>query len=252
MQKTVLCIDDEEPGLLVRKLMLETEGYHVLAALGGTEALALLAKFTVDVVILDFQMPHMNGAEVAHRIRQSWPKLPIILFSGYPEAVPEAALTLVDGFLTKGDSPERLLSFLSQALGPESLSYTILNVNDNEAHRYVITHVLRRAGYKVIEAQSGREALALASSGPALIILDINLPDVIGFDVCRTLKENSVTRNIPVIHISATFPSEAAEQRSQASGANGFFEYPLDPSRIVEIVKAEVERAHQKSDDKPR
>ena len=87
----------------------------------------------------------------------------------------------------------------------DNSSITILTVDDNEALRYSLARSLREAGYKVTEAANGEDAIALASKNPDLITLDINLPDMSGFDVCRRLKTDTRTSHIPILHISSTF-----------------------------------------------
>ena len=243
-QTTILCIDDEQTGLLIRKMMLEAEGYRVLTALTGQQGLAAMASSQVDAVILDYQMPQMNGAEVARQIRQQWPNVPIVLLSGYPEDVPDGALDLVNAFVTKGGAPDQLLLTIAATVKPQPAGrLTILNVNDNPQHRYAVTRVLKQAGYNVVEGRTGREALTLASSRPNLIILDVNLPDMLGFEVCRILKDNPVTRQIPVIHISATYPMGVAHSESKDSGAVRFVEHPQNIQDMVDLVRRELQIA---------
>ncbi|HVO62877.1 MAG TPA: response regulator [Terriglobales bacterium] len=240
---TILCIDDDETGLLIRKMMLEQEGYRVFTATSGQEGLRLLASGPVDAIILDYQMPPMNGAEVARLIRQKWPDVPIVMLSGFPDEVPEDALKLVNAFVIKGGAPEQLLVVVQDTLAGRSFGrITILNVDDNEQSRYAISRVLRKAGFNVLEARTGREALDVASARPSLIILDINLPDMLGFDVCRHLKADPVTRDIPVIHISATYPADTAHGESSESGAGRFMEHPEDLVEVVEVVRDELRR----------
>lgn len=87
----------------------------------------------------------------------------------------------------------------------ENPSFTILAVDDNDALRYSLSRTLQGGGYEVLEARNGSEALLLAEKVPDLITLDVNLPDMDGFEVCRRLKTNPRTSHIPVLHISATF-----------------------------------------------
>ena len=88
---------------------------------------------------------------------------------------------------------------------------TILAVDDNDAFRYSVVRRLRDAGFYVTEAATGAEALRLAREEPVLITLDINLPDIDGFEVCRRLKSDPVTREIPVLHLSASCIGSAAK-----------------------------------------
>ena len=111
--KTVLCVDDEKIGLRVRKIMLESHGYRVLTAMDGKEGLALLDEHPVDLVILDYFMPGMNGGDVAAEIRRRAPELPIIFLSAY-FSLPSEALELANAFITKGDPPDTLLDKIDQ------------------------------------------------------------------------------------------------------------------------------------------
>lgn len=243
-QRSILCIDDDQTGLLIRKMMLEAEGYQVLTAASGEQGLQLLKSSPVTAVLLDYQMPSMNGAEVARSIRQQWPDLPIVMLSGFPDEIPDDALKLVNAFVVKGGAPEQLLVVVEDTLAGRSFGrITILNVDDNEQNRYAISRVLRKAGFNVMEARTGREALEVASAKPSLIILDINLPDMLGFDVCRHLKADPATRDIPVIHMSATYPANSMDNESVESGAGRFLEHPEDLLEIVEVVRDELRRS---------
>jgi len=241
---SVLCIDDDDTGLRMRKMMLEARGFHVLTAKSGQEGLNLLSSISpVHAVILDYSMPGMDGAEVARSIRATKPDLPIVMLSGYSADIPADALELVNAFVTKGGAPEQLFSAVDGVLkGGERGRITILNVDDNEKYRYAVSRLLRDKGFDVLEASTGREALELASSKPGLIILDVNLPDMLGFDVCRQLKSNVVTRDIPVIHISATYSSESAGVESLDSGAERFVEHPRDLAVVLEVVQEELRK----------
>jgi CheY-like chemotaxis protein len=117
---TILCIDDEPTGLILRKMLLEGEGYSVLLASSGQEGLAMLQSSHVEAVVLDYRMPHMSGDEVAVQIRQRWPSIPIILLSGYPQDVPKDMLSKVNAFIWKGGDPGELLSAIRSLLDPEA------------------------------------------------------------------------------------------------------------------------------------
>lgn len=114
----------------------------------------------------------------------------------------------------------------------------ILNVNDDEANRYLLTHALEKAGYAVREASTGSAALEEALLGPALILLDVNLPDISGLTVCRELKANALTERIPVLHTSATFTSAELRTQGLESGADGYLVHPIDPAELVATIRA--------------
>jgi PAS domain S-box-containing protein len=114
---------------------------------------------------------------------------------------------------------------------------TILVVDDTEANRYALSRHLRRAGFNVLEADRGREALRLARQGPDLVILDIKLPDVLGYEVCRILKNDPITAGIPVLHVSATFRMSSDKVLGLESGADGFLAGPVEPEELLANVR---------------
>ena len=114
----------------------------------------------------------------------------------------------------------------------------ILHVDDDEANRYAITRSLVRAGYEVIEAGTGHEALARLSTRPELIILDVRLPDIDGFEVCRRIKADPATANIPVLHLSANFISSADKAHGLDTGADAYLVRPVEPVELTATVRA--------------
>ena len=113
----VLCVDDEAVGLRVRKAVLERAGYRVLTAHNGAEGLDVFSREPVEAVILDYSMPGMHGGEVATKMRQRKPAVPILLLSAYI-GVPGDVTESVDLSMTKGEGAELLLRKL-QSLLPE-------------------------------------------------------------------------------------------------------------------------------------
>ena len=117
----VLCVDDELVGLRVRKILLERAGYRVLTALDGTAGLDIFANEPVEAVILDYSMPGMHGGDVAARMRQVKPKVPILLLSAYI-GLPAEVTSLVDLYMTKGEGAPILLRKLGSLLHPINAS----------------------------------------------------------------------------------------------------------------------------------
>ena len=113
--KVVLCVDDETIGLRVRKIMLENHGFRVLTATDGRQAIALFDQNDVDLVVLDFYMPDLNGGQVAAEMRRRRPTIPIIFLSAY-FSLPSDALELADAFITKGEPPEVLIEKIEQLI----------------------------------------------------------------------------------------------------------------------------------------
>ena len=115
LKATILCIDDHWNGLIGRKLFLESNGYEVLEATGGAEGLKLFKSHSVDAVVLDYQMPGMNGDVVAAKMKRVKSHVPIMLLSAYGP-LPASKLKAVDTFLSKSQPPKILLSTLHDLL----------------------------------------------------------------------------------------------------------------------------------------
>src|SRR5580700_4926386 len=118
----VLCVDDELVGLQVRKILLERAGYCVLTASDGPSGLEIFDSRPVEAVVLDYAMPGMHGGEVAVRMRQSKPHVPILLLSAYI-GLPAEVTSLVDLYMTKGEGAPVLLKKLGSLLHPVNASH---------------------------------------------------------------------------------------------------------------------------------
>jgi signal transduction histidine kinase len=115
---------------------------------------------------------------------------------------------------------------------------TILVVDDNDALRYSIRRALQEAGYSIVEARTGAEAIQRAAEQPGLITLDINLPDIDGFQVCRRLKSQAETAHIPILHVSSTFTDPESRVHGLQGGADAYLAEPIDRSELVATVAA--------------
>jgi len=118
---------------------------------------------------------------------------------------------------------------------PETKDITILAVDDNDAIRYSLSRALQGGGYRVIEARNGTETLRLADDSPDLITLDVHLPDMDGFEVCRRLKANPRTAHIPVLHISATVTDTENRVRG-LEAADGYLAEPVSREELLATV----------------
>lgn len=112
---TILCIEDETSQLLLRKLLLESEGYNVITAESGQQALKLFQAHPVDLVILDYWMSGMNGVSVAHEMKQLKFDIPIIIFSAY-QSLPGEVIGIADSWLRKAETEPKDLLYEVQKL----------------------------------------------------------------------------------------------------------------------------------------
>jgi CheY-like chemotaxis protein len=125
----------------------------------------------------------------------------------------------------------------------------LLLVDDDEAGRYVLATWLRRAGHTVVEAATGREALAKVDAAE-LVLLDVNLPDMTGYEVCRLIKGDPRTAAIPVVQVSATAITVADRAQGLTQGADAYLTEPAEPEELLAVVMAALRysRARQRAE----
>ena len=122
---------------------------------------------------------------------------------------------------------------------PNGARPVILSVDDDAATRYSRRRLLTNAGFEVIDAGNGQEALArLADRVPDLVILDVGLPDIDGYEVCRRIKGNPATALVLVVQVSASFTKSADRTRALEGGADSFIVEPADPDVLIATVNA--------------
>ena len=126
---------------------------------------------------------------------------------------------------------------------------TLLLVDDDEAKRYLLGTWLRRAGHTVTEAETGRDAL-VRLDGIELVLLDVNLPDMSGYEVCRLIKGDPRTAAIPVIQVSATAVEVADRAHGLTQGADAYLIEPTEPAELLATVTAALRyyRARQRAE----
>jgi CheY-like chemotaxis protein len=120
---------------------------------------------------------------------------------------------------------------------------TILVVDDRPDARYVTVRTLSAAGYDVRETATGRDALRLARLSPDLIVLDVVLPDIDGFEVCRRLKDDMLTVPIPVLHKTAVYDDVEHRKRGLAAGADAYLSDPVEPALFLATVERLLNRS---------
>ena len=141
-----------------------------------------------------------------------------------------------------GEDPVRTASTTSPrndtpARGPEPTH--VLVVDDDEIGRYSLVHPLRLAGFQVAEAATGRDALRLATElRPDAVVLDINLPDMDGRDVCRRLKASPDCAVIPIVQVSSTYRSDEDWANALERGADVFLPQPVPPNVLIATLNA--------------
>ncbi|HEV8714372.1 MAG TPA: response regulator [Candidatus Binatia bacterium] len=201
---TVLVIDDDPVIRDLMKRFLAKEGFRTEVASNGQEGLRLARQLRPDVITLDVVMPHMDGWTVLSALKAD------------PELfdIPVILLTIVDNqnlgytlgasdYLTKPIERDHLSAVLKK-YRPDGPGYRVLIVEDDEVMRKVFRSVLEERGWTVIEAETGRGALArVAEHRPELIILDLIMPEMDGFEFVAELRKHEAWHAIPIIVVTA-------------------------------------------------
>jgi signal transduction histidine kinase/CheY-like chemotaxis protein len=201
---TVLVIDDEHATHDFLGRELDARGYRVVHASGGLEGLRLAREVRPDAITLDIIMPEMDGWAVLRELKAD-PALrdtPVVLVTILGDREMGYALGAAD-FLTKPIDADMLARVLGRYHARDSQA-EILIVDDDPITRDVVRRPLAKAGWSVGEAAGGREGLAyLARSQPAVVLLDLMMPGMDGFEVLERMRDEKAWRDIPVIVITA-------------------------------------------------
>jgi PAS domain S-box-containing protein len=126
--------------------------------------------------------------------------------------------------------------------------HTVLVVDDNPATRYSTGRVIRAAGFRTAEAGSGGEALELIAKGVSGVVLDVHLPDIDGFELCRIIRSQPATASLPVVHLSAEYVRSEDRVTGLNAGADGYMVHPVEPAVLVATMQALI-RARTAEDE---
>ncbi|BAZ09156.1 integral membrane sensor hybrid histidine kinase [Calothrix sp. NIES-4071] len=215
-QGTILVIDDDPAVLDLMQRYLGREGYNVVTAANPIDGLKL-AKESPDVIILDVMMPEMNGWSVLSQLKQDpvSADIPVIMATIIDDK--NLGMTLgASDYLLKPVNHERLITLLqkyhtnSNPQAPQS----VLVVEDNTANRDMMRRQLQKAGWQVIEAENGRIALeVMQHQQPGIILLDLMMPEMDGFEFITELRKVDKWQSIPVIVLTAKDLTQEDRQR---------------------------------------
>jgi CheY-like chemotaxis protein len=235
---TILVTDDNPMIIEVIRDILEDAGYAVAEASGGAEALRLARLLQPALMTLDVMMPDLDGFDVIQVLRNDpiTRDLPVLFVSAVPEPERGAALG-GSGFLLKPFAPEALLEQVRQLIGAQVMR--VLVVEDDNHVRPVLARLIERGGFEVAQAADGHAALEmLPQVQPDLILLDIRMPGMDGYEVLRRIKSDSTYLHIPVVVLTASDLGAAARQRVIDLGAALYLEKPIGSEELL----AEIER----------
>ena len=201
---TLLVIDDDAAARELVQRFLATEGFHIVTASSGAEGLRLAKELRPDVISLDVLMPGMDGWAVLTALKADpdLADIPVMMLTILEEKNMAYALGASE-YLTKPIDRGRLVAVLER-YRREDQAQTILFVEDDPATRETLRRVLEPGGWAVDEAENGQIGLArLEKSRPRLILLDLMMPEIDGFEFITELRRREEWRSIPVVVITA-------------------------------------------------
>ncbi len=236
-ERIALVVEDDERAADLVRLLLEEEGFTVLRAATAEAALLLAPQQTLSLITLDLHLPGIDGWEFLLQIRENsaLAHVPVVLIAGPAEhnmALSGGAAAVLQKPISRSQLKATLAN-LGLHPAPER-THTVLVVDDDQKAVEVIAAFLPSPAYAVVRAYGGSEAITLAQRlRPDLILLDLMMPDVSGFDVVEALQRNSDTARIPILVVTA---KQVTAQDRAALNCN--------PDKVIHIVeKARFNRA---------
>jgi ABC-type amino acid transport substrate-binding protein/DNA-binding response OmpR family regulator len=264
-----LVVDDNASDREILGDRLASFTFEVSKASGAAEAFSLLRQADAEgrpfgVVLMDWRMPEMNGVEAGTKIKlgedlQQIPAVILITAYGREEVMRQAEVSGLDGFLIKPVSPSTLFDTVIHALkkggggktvsavdqGLRQLSGQVLLVEDNPVNQQVAQEILSQMGIEVETVGNGLEAIdALRGRDYDLVLMDIQMPEMDGYETTRRIRAETRYEKLPVIAMTAHAMSGERE-RCLAAGMNEHIPKPIDPVQLFTVLSRWLKSADQ-------
>ena len=233
----VLVVEDDQDVANLIRIHLESQGHEVVIAGRGDEALHLAQEIQPALITLDIRLPDADGFDVLQQLRKNsaTASIPVVIVSVMTSAEESLRLGAV-GYVAKPIDEVALLNTVQQVLDGKGL---ILVVEDDRDNLALMRDALKQQGFSVRTTRRGRRALRVAREvQPALILLDMKLEDMDGYQVLRSLKSHSLTQDIPIVVITGSLTQEELRQEVLALGAARFLTKPFAVEELIQEITA--------------
>jgi signal transduction histidine kinase/DNA-binding response OmpR family regulator len=241
----VLVVEDDPAASELLTRQLTSAGYRTHVVRTGSDALIKARELKPAAITLDVILPELDGWEVLSKLKsdEATSAIPIIVVSVVDNPELGIALGAMDYFVKPVDGKElvqRLNRFeFKRTLGQEEVR--VLVVDDEPSTLEWLRHTLEPAGFKVLTASGGREAIKLARSRkPDLVLLDLMMPEVSGFDVVEALRSQEATRKTPIMILTAMNLTEADKQHLNGRVSDILSRGSVGAADIVQLLKRVV------------
>jgi HAMP domain-containing protein/CheY-like chemotaxis protein/signal transduction histidine kinase len=268
-RKRLLVVEDNTAEQLSIRELLGHDDIEIVNAGCGEEALTALNEQPCDCVVLDLRLPDMSGFEVLERMRadQALADVPVVVFTGRELSAEEDAQlhTMARSIVVKGvESPERLLDetalFLHRVItdlpiekramlerlnssDEDLVGRTVLLVDDDARNIFALSSVLERRGMNVLTATTGNEAIALLEQTPslAIVLMDIMMPEMDGYQTMAKIRQNKAYRRLPIIALTAKAMKGDREKCLEA-GASDYLAKPVNTEQLLSALRMWLHR----------
>ncbi len=235
--KKILIVDDDEDIVELIKNRLESNAYEVMTASNGVEAFAVCQDCIPDLILLDVCMVIMDGYKFIKEIKwiSGLKDVPVLILSARTNTKDLFAEEGIDNFVQKPFSPDHLLKQVNNCLKVEKTlpRKKVLVVDDEYDLVELIESRLEANGYEVVKAINGMTGLQKAKDElPDVIILDVSMPQIDGFSVCRIIKSNPKLRDIPIIMLTSR-TAKSDRKLGKEIQADAYMTKPFEASNLL-------------------
>jgi CheY-like chemotaxis protein len=249
--------------------LLAHDDIEIITAETGKEALRFMREQNCDCVVLDLKLPDMSGFEILEELRadRDLRDLPVVVFTGRELTAEEDARlhTMARSIVVKGvESPERLLDetslFLHRVVtelpvekqkmlerlnrsDEDLVGKTALLVDDDARNIFALSSMLERRGMRVLAATTGGEAIELVRSTPdlAIVLMDIMMPEMDGYQTIAAIRENPIFRRLPIIALTAK-AMKGDREKCLESGASEYLAKPVNTEQLLTAMRGWLHR----------
>jgi CheY-like chemotaxis protein/signal transduction histidine kinase/HAMP domain-containing protein len=268
-RKRLLIVEDNRAEQMSIRELLGHDDIEIVNAETGSDALNTLQTQPCDCVVLDLRLPDMSGFEVLERMRAdaALADIPVVVFTGRELSAEEDAQlhTMARSIVVKGvESPERLLNetslFLHRVItdlptekqnmlqrlnssDEDIVGRTVLLVDDDPRNIFALSSALERRGMNVLTATTGAEAIALIEETPslAIVLMDIMMPEMDGYQTIERIRQNKEYRRLPIIALTAKAMKGDREKCLQA-GASDYLAKPVNTEQLLSALRMWLHR----------